>query len=84
MKVFLEEKLNIQDIHSLIIDLFDNLLYDLFVVIFEQYWPLVGMVIRDRETEEPGHRDREVVVDAVPMNLELCDPVLGQSLFLVS
>ena len=32
---FLEEKVNIQDIHSLIIDLFDYLLYDLFVVIFE-------------------------------------------------
>ena len=83
-KVFLKEKVNIQDIHSLIIDLFDYLLYDLFVVIFEQYWSLVGMVIRDRETEEPGHRDREVVVDAVPMNLELGDPVLGHSLFLVS
>jgi hypothetical protein len=81
---FLEEKVNIQDIHSLIINLFDYLLYDLFVVIFEQYWSLVGMVIRDCEAEEPGHRDREVVVDAVPMNLELCDPVLGQSLFLVS
>ena len=83
-KVFLEEKVNIQDIHSLIINLFDYLLYDLFVVVFEQYWSLVGMVIRDCEAEEPGHRDREVVVDAVPMNLELCDPVLGQSLFLVS
>jgi hypothetical protein len=83
-KEFSEEKLYIQDIHSLIIDLFDYLLYDLFVVIFEQYWSLVGMVIRDREAEEPGHQDREVVVDAVPMNLELCDPVLGQSLFLVS
>jgi hypothetical protein len=81
---FLVEKVNIQDIHSLIINLFDYLLYDLFVVIFEQYWSLVGMVIRDCEAEEPGHRDREVVVDAVPMNLELCDPVLGQSLFLVS
>jgi hypothetical protein len=68
-KVFLEEKVNIQDIHSLIINLFDYLLYDLIVVIFEQYWSLVGMVIRDCETEELGHRYREVVVDAVSMNL---------------
>ena len=75
--------MNTQDIHSFIIYLFDNLLYDFFVVILEQYWSLVGMVIRDCETEEPGHLDREVVVDAVPMNLKLCDPVLGQSLFLV-
>ena len=83
-KVFLKEKVNIQDIHSLIINLFDNFLYYLFVVIFEQYWSLVRMIIRDCETEEPGLRDREVIVDAVPMNLELCDPVLDQSLFLVS
>ena len=46
-KKFLEENVNIQDIHSFIINLFDYLLYDLFVVIFEQYWSLVGMVIRD-------------------------------------
>ena len=83
-KVILKAKINIQDIHSLIINLFDYLLYDLFVVIFEQNWSLVGMVICDCKIEEPGHLDREVVVDAVPMNLELCDPVLGQSLFLVS
>ena len=34
-KKFLEENVNIQDIHSFIINLFDYLLYDFFVVIFE-------------------------------------------------
>ena len=42
------------------------------------------MVICHCKAEEPGHLDREVMIYTVLIDLLLCNPVLGQTLFFES